>query len=178
MKDKWRELPAGPDIPNVVNVVVEIPKGSRNKYEFDKDLGMMLDRVLYSPLHYPGDYGFIPQTLYDDGDPMDVLVLMDQPTFPGCIIEARPVALMRMVDGGEKDDKILAVPVEDPRYEYIQDKDDVPQHVLKEIAHFFEAYKHLEDKTVNVNGWDNRDAAVKAVKHSLNLYKRKTGQTS
>ncbi|MGD8397321.1 MAG: inorganic diphosphatase, partial [Anaerolineae bacterium] len=104
------ELPPGPDIPNVIYVIVEVPKGSRNKYEYDKARGMVkLDRVLYSPIHYPGDYGLIPRTHYDDGDPLDVLVMVNEPTFPGCIIEARPIGLFRMLDRGVADDKVLAV---------------------------------------------------------------------
>ncbi|MFB6294724.1 MAG: inorganic diphosphatase, partial [Candidatus Nanohaloarchaea archaeon] len=114
MNDDWHDLPTGPDVPEVVWALIEIPKGSRNKYEYSKELSRyVLDRVLHSPMHYPGEYGFIPQTLYDDGDPMDIIVLMNEETFPGCAIEARPVALMRMMDDGEKDDKILAVPAED-----------------------------------------------------------------
>jgi len=105
------ELAPGPDVPNVIYVVVEVPKGSRNKYEYDKERGFVkLDRVLYSPIHYPGDYGLIPSTHYDDGDALDVLVMVNEPTFPGCIIEARPIGLFRMLDRGVADDKVLAVP--------------------------------------------------------------------
>ena len=173
--DHWKDLPSGKNIPEEVYAIVEIPKGSRNKFEYSKDLGTYkLDRVLHSPQHYPGEYGFIPRTLYDDGDPMDIIVLMEERTFPGCIIEARPVGLMRMIDGGEKDDKILAVPKEDPRYSDVQDIDDVASHTKKEIAEFFRTYKNLEKgKTVEVNGWDDKESALKAVKHSIKLYKRK-----
>lgn len=175
--DHWRDLPTGPEVPNIVNAVIEIPKGSRNKFEYSKDFGTyVLDRVLYSPQHYPGEYGFIPQTTYDDGDPMDIIVLMDEKTFPGCIIEARPIGLMRMVDSGEKDDKILAVPTEDPRYDHMTDIDDAQEHIKKEVAQFFKTYKDLEEnKEVSVNGWDDKDDAKKAVKHSVELYKRKYG---
>ncbi len=175
MKDHWRDLPAGPDLPEKVWAMIEIPKGSRNKYEYSKELGTyQLDRVLHSPMHYPGEYGFIPQTIYDDGDPMDIIVLMADETFPGCAIEARPIALMRMVDDGEKDDKILAVPAEDPRFYDYQEKEDVPPHMLKEIAHFFETYKDLEEgKEVSVRGWDGKDKALQAVEHSVELYKRR-----
>ncbi|MDY6769449.1 MAG: inorganic diphosphatase [Candidatus Nanohaloarchaea archaeon] len=177
MNDDWRDLPTGPDVPEVVWAMVEIPKGSRNKYEYSKEMGRyVLDRVLHSPMHYPGEYGFIPQTLYDDGDPMDIIVLMKEETFPGCAIEARPVALMRMMDDGEKDDKVLAVPAEDPAFDDIQGKDDVEDHVLKEIAHFFETYKDLEEgKEVSVNGWDGRETAIDAVEHSVDLYERREG---
>src|SRR5690606_21528637 len=113
----WHELSHGDDAPEAINVVVEIPRGSRNKYEYDKESGaFFLDRVLYSPMHYPAEYGFVPQAYYDDGDPLDVLVLMNQPTFPGCVIEARPVAIFSMIDSGEGDDKILAVPTNDPYF--------------------------------------------------------------
>ncbi len=175
--DHWKDLPTGPDVPEVVYAIVEIPKGSRNKFEYSKKFGTyVLDRVLYSPMHYPGEYGFIPQTIYDDGDPMDVIVLMDEQTFPGCIIEARPIGLMRMIDSGEKDDKILAVPKEDPRYSDYDDIEDVPVHIRKEIAQFFRTYKDLEEgKIVEVNGWDGKDDAIKAVNHSVKLYKRKYG---
>jgi len=112
----WSEIESGSDIPDVVTAVIEVPKGSRNKYEYDKEReAFMLDRVLYSPVVYPADYGFIPKSTYDDGDPMDILVLMEQPTFPGCLIEARPIGIMGMIDGGDKDYKILAVPEDDPR---------------------------------------------------------------
>lgn len=177
VKDHWRDLPSGPNIPEEVYAIVEIPKGSRNKFEYNKDFGTyMLDRVLHGPQQYPGEYGFIPRTIYDDGDPMDIIVLMDEKTFPGCIIEARPIGLMRMVDGGEKDDKILAVPREDPRYDDIEDIEDVSSHIKKEILEFFRTYKNLEEgKTVEVNGWDGKESALKAVKHSIKLYKRKYG---
>ena len=130
----WKDLESGPSAPEVVYAVIEIPQGSRNKYEYDKDMeAFALDRVLYSPVHYPAEYGIIPQTLYDDGDPMDIMVLMDQPTFPGCIIESRAIGMMKMIDGGDQDDKILAVPIQDPRYQEVQDLDDVAPHLLKAL---------------------------------------------
>jgi inorganic pyrophosphatase len=169
----WKDIVPGPSIPEVVYAVIEIPKGSRNKYEYDKDLeSFALDRVLYSPFVYPADYGLIPQTIYDDGDPMDIMVLMEQPTFPGCIIEARPIGIMRMIDGGDMDDKILAVPLNDPRFTDIKDIDDVPSHLLKEISHFFKEYKHLEGKTTEVIGWENAEKAFEAINHSIDLYKK------
>jgi inorganic pyrophosphatase len=168
----WKEIPSGPSAPEVVYAVVEIPKGSRNKYEYDKDMeAFALDRVLYSPFHYPAEYGIIPQSLWDDGDPMDILVLMDEATFPGCIIETRPIGVMRMIDGGDSDDKILGVPVNDPRCNEINDIPDVPPSLLKEIAHFFEDYKKLEGKTTEVLGWENASQAFEAIKHSMELYK-------
>ncbi|MEQ9031693.1 MAG: inorganic diphosphatase, partial [Aggregatilineales bacterium] len=125
----WHNLASGPDTPNVVYAVVEVPKGSRNKYEYSKTAGVIkLDRVLYSPLHYPGDYGFIPQSYFEDGDPMDILVMMNAPTFPGCVIEARPLGMFKMIDRGEKDYKILAVPATDPNFDEYHDLDDLPKH--------------------------------------------------
>lgn len=147
MVDLWKDIKPGPSAPEIVYAVIEIPKGSRNKYEYNKELGAFsLDRVLYSPFMYPADYGIIPQTLYDDGDPLDILVMMEEPTFPGCIIEARPIGMMEMIDKGKQDDKILAVPVEDPRYKEIKNIDEIPSHILDEIAHFFSEYKRLEGK--------------------------------
>ncbi len=167
----WKDIKTGPSAPEVVYAVIEIPKGSRNKYEYDKDMeSFALDRVLYSPFHYPAEYGIIPQTLYDDGDPTDIMVIMDQPTFPGCIIESRPIGMMRMIDGGDKDDKILAVPVEDPRYRDVNDIGDVPQSYLDEIAHFFAEYKTLEGKETEILGWENATKAKEAIVHSMNLY--------
>ncbi|MCL2157748.1 MAG: inorganic diphosphatase [Methanobrevibacter sp.] len=170
----WTELKTGPNVPEVLYAVIEIPKGSRNKYEYDKDMeSFMLDRVLHSSVVYPADYGFLPQTLYDDGDPMDILVLMDQPTFPGCIIESRPIGIMGMIDGGEKDFKILAVPVEDPKYEDIKDIGDVPSHLLDEIAEFFKTYKNLEGKEVEILSWENAEVAKKEAIRSIELYNQK-----
>jgi inorganic pyrophosphatase len=168
----WKEIPSGPSAPEVVYAVVEIPKGSRNKYEYDKDKeAFALDRVLYSPFHYPAEYGIIPQSLWDDGDPMDILVLMDEATFPGCVIETRPIGVMRMIDDGDSDDKVLGVPINDPRYEEIKDIKDVAPSLLKEIEHFFQDYKKLEGKTTEVLGWNNASEAIKAIEHSMKLYK-------
>ena len=168
----WKEIPSGPSAPDVVYAVIEIPKGSRNKYEYDKDKeAFALDRVLYSPFHYPAEYGIIPQTLWDDGDPFDIMVLMDEPTFPGCIIETRPIGVMRMIDAGDSDDKVLGVPVNDPRFQDVKDIPDLPQAFLNEIVHFFQDYKKLEGKKTEVLGWENRDKALEAIKHSMELYK-------
>lgn len=167
----WKEIPSGPSAPEVIYAVVEIPKGSRNKYEYDKDKeAFALDRVLYSPFHYPAEYGIIPQTLWDDGDPMDILVLMDEATFPGCIIETRPIGVMRMIDGGDSDDKILGVPLNDPHFSDVKDIEDVPPALLNEIMHFFQDYKKLEGKTTEVLRWDNAQEAYEAIKHSMELY--------
>lgn len=170
----WADVVPGPEVPEVVYAVIEVPKGSRNKYEYNKEMeAFMVDRVLYSPVHYPADYGFIPQTTYDDGDPMDILVLMDQPTFSGCVIEARPVGIMGMIDGGDKDYKILAVPANDPKYAEIKDIDDIVPHLKKEIAHFFSVYKNLEGKEVEVLGWEDAESAKKELKRSIEMYKEK-----
>lgn len=170
----WTELTPGSEFPEVINTVIEIPKGSRNKYEYDKDIeAFALDRILYSSVVYPADYGFIPQTIYDDGDPMDIMVLMEQPTFPGCVIASRPIGIMGMIDGGDKDYKILAVPVNDPRYKDVNDISDIPSHILDEISEFFKTYKNLEEKKVEVLNWENVEIAKKEVIRSIELYKEK-----
>ncbi|MCC7553151.1 MAG: inorganic diphosphatase [Methanobacteriaceae archaeon] len=170
----WSDLEPGSNIPDVVTAVIEVPKGSRNKYEYDKDNeAFLLDRVLYSPVIYPADYGFIPKSTYYDGDPMDILVLMEQATFPGCIIEARPIGIMGMIDGGDKDYKILSVPADDPRFEDITEIDHVPKHLLKEIEHFFSIYKNLEGKEVEVLGWKDSKSAKEELISSLEMYKDK-----
>lgn len=167
----WHELPPGPDVPDVVYTIVEIPKGSRNKYEYHKQAGIIkLDRVLYSSLYYPGDYGLIPRTYYEDGDPLDILVMINEPTFPGCIIDVRPVGLFRMLDRGDPDDKVLAVPDKDPMYRDIHDLADVPQHFLAEVSHFFSVYKDLEGARVEVEGWDSAAVAKEKIEHAVKLY--------
>ena len=170
----WHDMTPGEDAPNTFNLVVEIPKGSQNKYEYDKDLNSFkLDRVLFSPFHYPGDYGFIPQTLAEDGDPADGLVLMNFPTYPGIVINVRPIGLMPMVDNGEGDNKLLCVPEDDVRIKTIHDIGDVEKPVLDEIAHFFATYKQLEGKTVEVGEWQGADAAKAYLEKSLVTYKEK-----
>ncbi len=176
MMNLWKDLEPGPNPPDVVYAVIEIPRGSRNKYEYDEERGFFkLDRVLYSPFHYPLDYGFIPRTLYDDGDPLDILVIMQDPTFPGCVIEARPIGLMKMLDDDDQDDKVLAVPTEDPRFKDVKDLDDVPKHLLDEIAHMFSEYKRLEGKETEVLGWEGADAAKEAIVHAIELYEDEHG---
>ena len=167
----WHDNPPGPDAPEVVHVIVEIPKGSRNKYELNKESGLIqLDRVLYSSLHYPGDYGLIPQTYYDDGDPLDILVMTNSPTFPGCLLEARPIGLFRMTDRGQPDDKVLAVLEHDPFFSEWQDTSDIPQHFLAEMAHFFSVYKDLERAHTQALGWEPAAAARQAIRHAMRLY--------
>jgi len=143
-----------------VDAVVEIPRGSRNKYEFDPATGSIrLDRVLFSSVHYPGDYGFIPGTRGEDGDPLDVLILVEEPTFPGCRVSVRPIGVLHMQDEKGVDEKILGVPVADPRFDEVHDLDDLPRHWLAEVENFFETYKRLEGKHVTAEGWKGvRDA--------------------
>src|SRR5258708_20830155 len=159
--------------PGLVEVVVEIPRGSRNKYEFDKERGVLvLDRVLYSSVHYPTDYGFIPGTLAQDGDALDALVVVDEPTFPGCHIMARPIGVLDMRDEKGPDQKILAVPIVDPRCSRIHDLNDIDPHWLREIENFFQTYKALEDKWTDVVGWENAAAAAKAIREARALFSR------
>jgi inorganic pyrophosphatase len=158
-----------------VNVMVEIPKGSRNKYEYDtKRRVIKFDRMLFSAMHYPSDYGFITDTLAEDGDPLDALVLVWEPTFPGCMIEARPVGLFRMRDEKGPDAKILCIPLGDPMWNYIKTLDDVPPHLLKEIEHFFKVYKDLEEKKTGIEGWEGLDAALRDIKEAQDRFKKQT----
>ncbi len=170
--DLWHGLEAGEV--EKLNVVIEIPKGSRIKYELDKKTGLIkVDRVLYSPMHYPANYGFVPKTLWEDGDPLDVLVLGYESLVPGCIVEARPIGVLEMNDSGDDDAKILAVPVEDPRFKGAKDISDVEPHILEEIRHFFKVYKDLQNKEVKVGDWEGKDKALEAVEKSFELYKEK-----
>jgi inorganic pyrophosphatase len=172
----WRELPPGPEPPEVVYTIVEIPRGSRNKYEYQETTGIIkLDRLLYSSLHYPGDYGLIPQTLAQDGDPLDVLTMVTQPTFPGCIVEVRPLGIFHMLDRDKTDNKVLAVPASDPLYNEYRDLDDVPPHFLKEVAHFFTVYKDLEGIRVKPIGWKPRSKALEAIEQAIASYRREFG---
>lgn len=156
-------IPAQPK-PGLINVLIEIPAGSKNKYEFDKDLqAFALDRVLYSSVQYPYDYGFVPNTLADDGDPLDGMVLMDEPTFPGCVIAARPIGMLEMIDGGDRDEKILCVPDQDPRYTEVKSLKDVAPHRLEEIAEFFKTYKNLQKKVTEILGWKDVDHVMPLV---------------
>ncbi len=169
--DLLKDIPHGTE--DEINVIVEVPKGSRNKYEYDKKLRMFaFDRKLYSPFHYPADYGFVPQTHCDDGDPLDAYVLMREPTYPGILIKARPIAVMHMVDGDEQDDKLICVPVDDPFYNDFKDKKDLPEHFLKEVKHFMERYKDLEGKKVDVSGFESAAKAKKVFHDAVELYKK------
>jgi len=155
----YLELPTGEKSPEVVNAVIEIPLEGINKYEYDKTLHVFrLDRNLYSPVHYPGDYGFIPSTLASDGDPLDCLVLVDAPSFSGCVQAVRPIGMLEMTDQGVADEKILCVGKNNPRYTDVWNYSEIYPHMLKEITHFFAIYKDLEGKRVEIKGW--RDASM------------------
>jgi len=157
----------------VVEAFIEIPTGSQNKYEFDKERNVfVLDRVLYSPMFYPAEYGYLENTLALDGDPLDILVLSTFPTFPGCVIESRVVGVLVMSDDKGQDEKLLAVPVNDPRWNHVQSLNDVPEHTRKEISHFFQVYKDLENKTTKIEGWKDADFAKQLYEDCLKRYKK------
>lgn len=171
----WHDVPLGDNVPDEINVIIEIPKGSHNKYEIDKETGLIkLDRANYSDAAYPVDYGFAPQTLWEDGDALDVLVFSTWPINTGILVAVRPVAVMEMIDGGESDYKVIAVPVEDKRWDDVNDLADLNKHTLKEIQHFFETYKALKGKKVDVEikGIKGKAEALDAVKKSVELYKK------
>lgn len=166
------DIPAG--TAEQMNVIVEIPKGSKNKYEIDKETGIIaLDRVAHTAQDFPFDYGFVPQTHYDDGDALDVILLTTYPLLSGILVRVRPVGLMNMVDSGDADDKVIAVPIDDPRWESVKDLGDVNPHTLKEMEHFYSTYKKLQNKEVSVNGFQNATAAKAAFVRACALYKEK-----
>lgn len=149
---------------NTFDVLIEIPRGSRNKYEYDfKIRRMRFDRMLFSSMMYPADYGFIPETLALDGDPLDVLVLINEPTFPGCVIEVKPIGVFHMADDKGSDEKVICVPVSDPIWNSLNNLSDINPHLLKEIEHFFQVYKDLENKVVDVEGWGDLDEALNII---------------
>lgn len=170
----WHEISIGGNVPNEINTIIEIPKGSNNKYEIDKDTGLIkLDRANYSSAPYPFDYGFVPQTLWEDNDPLDVVVMSTFPLHPGILVNVRPVAVIEMIDCGESDYKIIGVPADDKRWDDTQDLEDVNEHKMKEIVHFFETYKQLKGEIVEINGVKNKEEALKAIKKSQELYANK-----
>ncbi|HEX7051564.1 MAG TPA: inorganic diphosphatase [Longimicrobiales bacterium] len=172
----WHDLPSGTRPPQELNAIIEIPRGSRNKYELDKETGLFrFDRLLYSAVYYPGDYGFIPRTLADDDDPLDVLVLVTVPTFPGCFMEVRPVGAFEMRDEKGLDEKILAVPVRDPLYDEYHELDDVASHYLREVRHFFAIYKELEGVRTSILGWQDRESAYETIRASCERYREEFG---
>ncbi|QQK07471.1 inorganic diphosphatase [Miniphocaeibacter halophilus] len=157
----------------IVEAMIEIPKGSSNKYEFDHEKNVIkLDRCLFSPMFYPADYGFVPETLSEDGDPIDILVLMKNPTFPGCMIESRIIGMFKMADDKGNDEKLIAVPIHDPRYDEVYSLGDLSSHTEREFEHFFKEYKRLENKKVEIGGWYNVADAIKALEKSREAYKK------
>ncbi len=166
-------LPAGDKAPEIVQAVIEVPMNSSNKYEYDPESGVFrLDRVLYSPMHYPGDYGFVPSTLAEDGDPVDVLVLITAPTFPGAVLQVRPLGYLEMSDEKGRDQKILAVPADDPRYDANRHIHSISPHRLNEIEHFFNIYKELEGKETTVEGWHGMEETYELIREGMTNFKR------
>lgn len=171
----WHDIEPGDK--DLMNVIVEINKGSKNKYEIDKKTGLIaLDRVSYTTQDFPFDYGFVPRSLWHDNDPLDVILLTTEPLVPGILVKARPVAIMNMIDGGEGDDKIIAVPGRDPRFDTIQELGDINPHTLKEMEHFYSTYKKLQNKEVEVKGFKDKKEAQTAFEEGLKLYNEKYSQ--
>lgn len=167
------DVTSGENTPKEINVIIEIPQNSKNKYEIDKKTGLIkLDRAMRTSQDYPFDYGFVPQTHWDDGDALDVVLLATYPLTPGILVEARPIGIMKMIDDGDSDDKIIAVPLADPRWDDVHDLKDVNAHTLKEMRHFFETYKNIDNKVVEIKGFKGKAAAQKAVSRSMKLYEK------
>lgn len=169
----WHDVSVGENAPKTFNVIIECPRGSKNKYEIDKETGLIaLDRAMKTAQDYPFDYGFVPQTYWHDGDALDVVVLTTYSLAPGILVEVRPVAVARMIDCGDKDEKIIAVPVSDPRWEDVKDLRSINSHTLKEMKHFFETYKTIEDgKVVEIKGVEGKKEALAVVKEGMKMYK-------
>lgn len=169
----WHNVSPGENAPQVVTGIIEIPKGSRAKYELDKESGLLkLDRVLYSSVYYPANYGFIPQSYCDDHDPLDILILSQIDCVPLCIMDAKVIGVMQMIDSGEADDKIIAVAAHDMSVNHINDISELPPHFIHEMRHFFEEYKKLENKTVKVAEFQNKEVAERIIMESFELYKK------
>lgn len=167
----WHDVSLGKQAPNLVPVVIEVPKGSKNKYELDKESGLLrVDRVLFSSVHYPANYGFIPQTYCDDHDPLDVLVLGQESVVPLTIMIAKPIGVMKMTDQGEADDKIIAVHANDPEYVHYESIRELPPHRILELGRFFQEYKFLENKTVVVEDFLDREDALNVIREAVALY--------
>jgi inorganic pyrophosphatase len=168
----WHGVTPGEGSPRVVNAIIEIPQGSRAKYEIDKPSGLLkLDRVIYSSFHYPINYGFIPQTLGQDGDPLDILVLCSQSIQPLCLVEATVIGNMQMIDTGKQDDKIIAVAAKDPSVNHYKNVEELPVHFLAELKNYFEQYKVLENKKVEIDNFQDKAAALKIIEEALDFYK-------
>ncbi|UTW65653.1 inorganic diphosphatase [bacterium SCSIO 12643] len=171
MMNPWHDISAGKDAPEMVTGIIEIPKNSRAKYELDKDSGMLiLDRVLYSAVYYPANYGFIPKTYCDDGDPLDILVLSQIEIVPMCLVNAKVIGVMRMLDHGEADDKIIAVAANDMSVNHFNDISDLPRHFKRELRAFFEDYKKLEEKEVKIEHFLGKEDAMKIIEKSFEDY--------
>ncbi len=169
----WHDVEIGKDAPEIVPVVIEVPKGSKVKYELDKPSGLLrVDRILFSSVHYPANYGFIPRTYCADNDPLDILVLGQESVVPLAIMRARPIGVMKMLDQGEADDKIIAVHVDDPEFACYSSITELPPHRLKEVRRFFEDYKVLENKTVHIEGFLDREEALKVVTAAIDYYRK------
>lgn len=173
MAHPWHDVPAGKDPPELVNGIIEIPRGSRAKFEIDKETGLIkLDRVIYASMYYPLNYGFIPQTLGEDGDPLDIVVLTQVSVVPLCLIPSKVIGVMQMIDRGESDEKIIAVAEHDPSVSHINDMADLPHHLISELRHFFENYKTLENKEVVINEFLPKENAFAVIEDSLELYEK------
>lgn len=178
MKNPWHDVPLGDDFPHLFPTIIEVPKGSKNKYELDKETGMIkVDRVLFSSVQYPANYGFIPRTYCEDNDPLDVLVLGQEPVFPLTIMIGKPIGLMKMSDQGEMDDKIIAVHANDPEYAHYGSISELPPHRMAEVKRFFEDYKALEHKTVVVEEFLGPTHAIKSLEAAIQLYNKKFGKS-
>ncbi|HEY4502506.1 MAG TPA: inorganic diphosphatase [Candidatus Paceibacterota bacterium] len=168
----WHDIDPGNK--DEINVIIEIPKGSKNKYEIDKNTGLIaLDRAMHSAQDYPFDYGFVPKSYWDDGDALDALVLTTYPLAPGVLVRVRPVAIMEMIDDGDSDSKLIGVPTKDPRWDEVKGLEDINKHTLKEIEHFFATYKKIQNKEVQIIGFKGKKEAQDSFERSLSLYREK-----
>jgi len=173
----WHGVSYGQSAPRIVNAIIEIPQGSRAKYEIDKESGLLkLDRVIYSSFYYPCNYGFIPQTYGDDKDPLDILVITSLPVQAMCLMEAKVVGVMQMVDSGDADDKIIAVAAKDPGVNHYNNIEELPKHFFDELRHFFEEYKKLENKTVVVEEFGDKATALRIIEEAIQFYKENFSQ--
>jgi len=172
VRHPWHGVEPGNGAPRIVNAIIEIPQGSRAKYEIDKPTGLLkLDRVIYSSFHYPVNYGFIPQTLGQDSDPLDILVLCSQSIQPLCLVEALVIGNMQMIDTGKQDDKIIAVALNDPSVNHYKNIEELPQHFLLELKNYFEQYKVLENKKVEIDNFQDKSEALKIIKDAISFYR-------